>query len=153
MADEIDLTQVQALLTQGLSQREIARRLSIPRSTPAIPPQTAPTGAGFPDSGSGDRDAPAAAWMAVHRRSTESTGAPPELVSLLSDLPALQEVAQWWRERKLQRVSPSGPKATERWTIHVERQWIDHVKEEAETLGIPIMTIVNRAFEHYFEGR
>jgi Winged helix-turn-helix DNA-binding len=33
MADEIDLTQVQALLTQGLSQREIARRLSIPRST------------------------------------------------------------------------------------------------------------------------
>ena len=33
MADEIDLTQMQALVTQGLSQREIARRLNIPRST------------------------------------------------------------------------------------------------------------------------
>jgi hypothetical protein len=80
-------------------------------------------------------------------------GLPPELGTLLSDLPALQEIAQWWRERKLQRVSPSGPKSTERWTIHVERQWIDRVKDEAETLGIPIMTIVNRAFEYYFEER
>jgi hypothetical protein len=153
MADEIDLTQVQALITQGLSQREIARRLQIPRSTlqsrlkqihqEQAPPMQAHVTA-----------------MAPRRRGPLSTAGPPsppslppEFVTLLSDLPALQELAQWWRERKLQRVSPSGPKSTERWTIHVERQWIDRVKDEAEVLGVPIMTVVNRALEQYFEGR
>ncbi|MGH8068860.1 MAG: hypothetical protein ACRERE_27230 [Candidatus Entotheonellia bacterium] len=61
----------------------------------------------------------------------------------------LFEMVQWWRERKLRRVDPCGPRDTERWTVRIEHQWIERVKEEAE--GVPIMSIVNRALRQYFE--
>jgi hypothetical protein len=77
-------------------------------------------------------------------------GLPAELEGIREDL---LEVAQWWRERKMRRVDPSGPRDTERWTVHVERQWIERVKEEADAEGMPIMAIVNRALRQYFEGR
>jgi hypothetical protein len=77
-------------------------------------------------------------------------GGPPELQGIQQDL---LEVVAWWRERKLRRVDPGGPRDTERWTVHVDTRWIEAVKQEAAAEGVPIMTIVDRAFRQYFEGR
>jgi predicted DNA binding CopG/RHH family protein len=65
----------------------------------------------------------------------------------------LLELVQWWRERKLRRVDSGGPRETERWTVHVDRQWIERIKQKAGAEGVPIMTVVDRAFRLYFEGR
>src|ERR671934_283410 len=75
-------------------------------------------------------------------------GVPPELQGIQQDL---LEVVAWWRERKLQRVHPGPPRDTERWTVHVDKRWIEAVKQEADAEGVPIMTIVDRAFRQYFE--
>jgi hypothetical protein len=62
----------------------------------------------------------------------------------------LLEVAAWWRARKMRRVGPSGPRETRRWTVHIDKQWIDCVKEMAEAEGVPQPEIVDRAFRQCF---
>jgi predicted DNA binding CopG/RHH family protein len=159
MATAIDRRQVERWLREGVSLHAIARRLAIPwttfwrqwqrlqleTATPVhaditeMPPRSgppavdtslpAPTPSGPPD---------------VH------PGIPAELQAIQQDL---LEVVEWWRERKLRRVHPGPPRDTERWTVHVDTRWIEAVKQEAAAEGVPIMTIVDRAFRQYFEGR
>jgi Ribbon-helix-helix protein, copG family len=46
-----------------------------------------------------------------------------------------------------------GPRETQRWTVHVDKRWVEAVKEMADTEGISQAEIVDRAFKQYFEGR
>jgi DNA-binding Lrp family transcriptional regulator len=141
----IDDQQLRTLLKEGVSQREIARRLGIPRSTlqdymkrlqpvevhrgtPAVIPRHVP-------------------------RPPEVDPAPQTLAALEAIKVDLLEVAQWWRTRKMRRVDSGGPRETQRWTVHVEKRWIAAVKEEAEAEGVSQAAIVDRALRQYFEGR
>src|SRR5262245_33273329 len=159
MAMSLHRRQVERWLKQGLSLRQIAARLDIPwttfrrhwhqlqqeASTPVraevteMPPRPGPPPV---DTSPPARVEPGPPQ--VH------TGGLPELQAIQQDL---LEVVAWWRERKLQRVHPGPPRDTERWTVHVDTRWIAAVKQEAEAEGVPIMTIVDRAFRQYFEGR
>ena len=145
MAGVVDLYQVQILLSQGLSQREIARRLGIPRTT--LQDHLKRTQA-----------------VDIRRGNTlilPQRGPRPPQVYPVPETPAalegvaadLLEVAQWWRTRKLQRVSPGPPRDTQRQTWHVDKQWIERVKEMAEVGGVSQAEIVNRALRQFFEGR
>ena len=142
MARTIDERRVRQLLAQGLSQREISRRLDIPKSTlhdylkharvPEVypgPPKT-PAPAGGPQVSPG----------------VPST----ELEAMKADL---LEVVEWWRERKRRRVDPGPPRYTQRWTVHVDPRWIQQVKEAAEAEGTSRAEIVDRALRRYFESR
>jgi predicted DNA-binding protein (UPF0251 family) len=106
-ATAIDPEAVQRLQAEGLSQRAIARRLGIPRST--LQDHLKRT-------------------QAVDLRCGGNTlilpqrGPRPPQVSPVPETPAalegvvadLLEVAQWWRTRKLPRVSPGPPQETQR---------------------------------------
>jgi transcriptional regulator with XRE-family HTH domain len=139
VATEIDQTQIQALIDQGLSQREISRRLGIPRSTLQDylkRQQVAQVHQGTPT---------------VLPRGTPEVDlrpqTPAELTAITSDL---LEIAAWWRARKMRRVDPGGPRETRRQTWHVDVQWIERVKEMAEAEGVPQSEIVDRAFRQFF---
>jgi len=62
------------------------------------------------------------------------------------------EVAAWWRARKMRRVDPGGPRDTQRWTVHVDKRWIEQVKEMADAEGVSQAEVVDRAFRTFFEG-
>jgi hypothetical protein len=139
MPRDIDEPQLHQLLNQGLSQREISRRLGIPRSTlqdylkrqQVVPvhrgtPTVLPRGT--PDVDSGPQT-------------------PAELRAITNDL---LEVAAWWRARKLRRVDTGGPRETQRWTVHVDVRWIERVKEMAEAEGVSQAEIVDRVFRQFF---
>jgi hypothetical protein len=142
MPRDIDDVALRRLLAEGLSQREIARRLGVPRTT-------------LQDYLKRQQVVP------VHRGTpTLLTRGPPE-VDLSPHTPAelreitsdLLEVAAWWRARKMRRVDPGGPRETRRQTWHVGVEWIERVKETAEAEGVSQAEIVDRAFRHFFSDR
>jgi hypothetical protein len=145
MPHAIDEAQLRRLLAQGVSQREIARRLGIPRSTlqghlkhlhPVEvhrgTPTVIPRGGPHP---------PQVGYLPQ---------TPAELDAIKADL---LEVVQWWRAHKMPRVDPGGPRDTQRWTVHVEKRWIARVKEMADVEGVSQTEIVDRALRQYFEAR
>ncbi len=142
MAHAFDADELRLLLAQGLSQREIARRLGIPRSTLQEylkRQQVVPVHRGTPT---------------VLPRVTPEVDlgpqTPAELRAITTDL---LEVAAWWRARKMRRVDPGGPRETRRQTWHVDVQWIERVKEQAEAEGVSQAEIVDRAFRAFFSDR
>ena len=142
MTAAIDEQRVRRLLAQGKSQREIAQALKIPRTSlqrlikhldgsSSLQPLS-PTPAISPpvvDTG---------------------TLSPAELEAVKSDF---WEMITWWRDRKLKVVQASTPRDTQRQTYHVERRYIELIKHEAETEGVSITEVVNRALRMYFERR
>jgi hypothetical protein len=140
MTREIDEGKLRQLLDQGLSQREIARRSGVPRSTLQDHLKRMQA-------------------VEVHRGTPRiiprSPPRPPQ-VGHIAELDAIKsdllEVVHWWRTRKLQRVSPGPPRDTQRQTWHVDKRWIERVKEMAELEGVSQAEIVDRAFRQYFEG-
>jgi transcriptional regulator with XRE-family HTH domain len=139
MRRDVDAEQLRTLLEQGISQREIARRLGIPRSTlqeHLKRLQVVPVHRGTP--------------TVLPRGTPEvdlSPHTPAELRAITNDL---LEVAAWWRARKMRRVDPGGPRETRRQTWHVDVQWIERVKEMAEAEGVSQAEIVDRAFRQFF---
>ncbi len=160
MAVSIDRHQVERWLSEGLSLRQIAQRLGLPTTTfwrqwqrlqlEASPPVHAEVTEMPPRSGPPAVDTSLPAPMPSGPPAQVHIGVPPELQGVQQDL---LEVVAWWRERKLQRVHPGPPRDTERWTVHVDKRWIEAVKQEADAERVPIMAIVDRAFRRYFEGR
>jgi hypothetical protein len=73
---------------------------------------------------------------------------PAELDAVKSDF---WEMIQWWRDRRLKQVHKSVPRDLQRQTYHVERRYIELIKHEAETEGVSITEVVNRALRAYFE--
>src|SRR5215813_8556976 len=146
---QIDDLQLSSLVSEGLSQTEIAKRLGMSRSTVrdrlkklglASTPDTTTT-----ESTQGTLD--------VY---TESTQGIPDvyknmLITMISDL---QEVVVWWQERKatLQQASDAS-RQTERITFHVERRWIEAIRRQADLDGFTYTQIVNQAFRQHFEGK
>jgi pseudouridine-5'-phosphate glycosidase len=50
-------------------------------------------------------------------------------------------------------VARPWPRDTARQTYHVERRYIELIREEAEAEGVSITEVVNRAFKTYFERK
>src|SRR5215211_3000157 len=101
MAQEVDQKQLRKLLAEKLPQREMARRLKIPRSTlqriiKGMDAPVSPQGSAS-DSGNG--------------LPVVDTGklTPAEADAVRADF---WELIEWWRERKLQRVYESTPRET-----------------------------------------
>jgi len=144
MARNIDEKRLWKLLAAGKSQREIAGELGIPRTslqklikqlnesaalkTPASAPLVPAVSPPVVDTG---------------------TLSPAELEAVRSDF---WEMIGWWRDRRLKQVHASIPRDTARQTYHVERRYIELIREEAEAEGVSITEIMNRAFQAYFEG-
>jgi hypothetical protein len=53
----------------------------------------------------------------------------------------------------LKQVHVSIPQDTARQTYHVERRYIELIREEAEAEGVSITEVVNRALRVYFERK
>jgi hypothetical protein len=142
MAQDVDQKQLRKLLAEKLPQREIARRLKVPRSTlqRMIKGMDAPVSAQAPGSDFGN-------GLPV-----VDTG---KLTAVEAEAVCAEfwELIEWWRERKLQRVYESTPRETARQTYHVEKRYIRLIHHEAEADGVSITEVVNRAFKKYFENK
>ena len=68
------------------------------------------------------------------------TLSPAELEAVRSDF---WEMIGWWRDRRLKQVHASMPRDTARQTYHVERRYLNRIKEEAEAEGMSITEVVN----------
>jgi hypothetical protein len=142
MPAEIDETRLRRLLAQGKSQREIAQALKISRtSLQRIIKNLDGSSSLNPLS-----PAPALSPPLVDT----GTLSPAELDAVKSDF---WEMIQWWRDRKLKVIQASTPRDTQRQTYHVERRYIELIKHEAETEGVSITEVVNRALRMYFDRR
>jgi len=71
----------------------------------------------------------------------------------LSDLADFQEVLAWWRKRKhLLSAANESPAPTERWTLHIEKPFIEKIKAEAEAEHVTVTEVINRIIRHYYAG-
>jgi len=145
----INLAAVHRLQAQGISQREIARRLQIPRSTlhDAL-----------------KRSLPAKSTDIHKGRSTkvdksgstevDNSGATKVHIDLpLADMMDFQEVLAWWRKRKhLLNLANETPAETERWTLHIEKPFIAKIKAEADAEHVTVTEVINRIIRHYYAG-
>ena len=135
---QIDDTQLQTLAAEGLSPTEIAKRLSLPRSTV--------------------RDRLKRLDLASLPSPTEDVsthgGLPvynDELITMMSDL---TEIVTWWQERKTALLQASdASRETERTTFHVERRWVEAIRRQADLDHLTITQVVNETFRHHFEGK
>jgi transcriptional regulator with XRE-family HTH domain len=124
------------MLAQGLSQREISKRTGIPRSTiqrllkAPIVPEVIPKGR------------------------PEVTPSRPVPQSVAEAGPVLLEMAAWWMQRQAAAASPvGGPRETRRYTFHAEVSLIDLVQREADAERVSYSEVINRALRQYFMGR
>jgi hypothetical protein len=138
---DIDLDTAHRLKAQGIPTAEIARQLKLPVST-----------------------------LKDHLKRTLSAkptdvynGGPTEVYTggaanvhidiPISDLTNFQEVLAWWRRRKhLLSASNDSPAPTERWTLHIEKPFIEKIKAEAEAEHVTVTEIINRIIRHYYAG-
>jgi Ribbon-helix-helix protein, copG family len=129
---DIDLETAHRLKAQGVPTAEIARQLKIPVSTlkdqlkRSLPVKTTDVYNGG--------------------------GANVHIDIPLSDLADFQEMLAWWRKRKyLLAQANESPAPTERWTLHVEKPFIERIKAEAEAEHVTVTEIINRIIRHYYE--
>jgi hypothetical protein len=145
----IDLTTVHQMLAEGLSKAEISRQLGVPVSTLKDRlKQALPTKATDVHNGSSTE---------VHSGGTTEVykgGSANVHIDLpLSDMADFQEMLAWWRRRKhLLGQANEAPAPTERWTLHVEKPFIERVKAEAEAEHVTVTEVINRIIRHYYAG-
>jgi DNA-binding transcriptional regulator LsrR (DeoR family) len=140
MADDITDAELQKLLSEGLSQNEIARRTCIPRSTLRRRLEKLSTqlvDLGVPESGVPYVD--------------EGTPQPTQPTETGDDL---QEMLAWWKERiRALQTHEDTEQETQRQTYHVQKRYIEAIKRAADLERVSIMEIVNRAFKQFFADR
>ncbi len=138
---EIDLDTAHRLKSQGVPTAEIARQLKVPIST--LKDQL-------------KRPLPVKATNVYNSGSTEvhTGGAANVHIDIpLSDLTDFQEVLTWWRRRKhLLTKANESPAPTERWTLHIEKPFIEKIKAEAEVEHVTVTEVINRIIRHYYAG-
>jgi hypothetical protein len=128
--------QIEQMLAQGLSQREISRRTGMSRTTlqrrlkePYIPEVLTE---GLP----------------------QVTQSPPFPKSVVEAGPVLLEMAAWWMQRQAAAAAPVGGRVeTRRYTFHAEVALIDLVQREADAEQVSYSEVINRALRQYFVGR
>jgi transcriptional regulator with XRE-family HTH domain len=126
---------LEQMLAQGLSQREIAKRTGIPRSTLQRLMKASHVSEVLPEG------LPQVA---------ESRPVPQSLVEAG---PVLLEMAAWWMQRQAAAASPvGGHRETKRYTFHAEVSLIDLVQKEADAERCSYSEIINRALTQYFGG-
>jgi hypothetical protein len=136
MPQAVSRHDIEHMLAQGLSQREISRRTGMPRSTiqrllkaPMVP-EVIPEGR--PE-------------VAPRR---------PLSQSLVDAGPILLEMAEWWVQRQAAAASPVGGRMeTRRYTFHAEVSLINLVQQEADAERCSYSQIINQALRQYFMGR
>jgi hypothetical protein len=137
---DIDLEAAPRLKAQGVPIAEIARQLKLPVSTL---------------KGHLERALPAKPTDVYNGGSTEvhKGGAVHVHIDIpLSDLADFQEVLAWWRKRKHLLTNANGsPAPTERWTLHVEKPFIEKIRAEAEAEHVTVTEVINRIIRHYYE--
>jgi hypothetical protein len=138
---DIDLDTAHRLKAQGVPTTEIARQLKVPVSTlkdhlkRTLPAKTTDVYNGRPTE--------------VHK----SGAANVHIDIPLSDLADFQEVLTWWRKRKhLLSAANEAPAPTERWTLHIEKPFIEKIKAEAESEHVTVTEVINRIIRHYYGG-
>ena len=133
----IDVEAAQRLKDQGLSTAEVARQLKIPVST-------------LKDHLK--RPLPAKTTHVYNGSSTEvyTGGATNVHIDVpLSDLADFQDMLAWWRKRKhLLSTANTAPAPTERWTLHIEKPFIEKIKAEAEAEHVTVTEVINRIIRH-----
>jgi len=145
MARDIDGKRLRKLVAAGKSQREVAGELGIPRTSlqkiikqlDASPALKTPAAAPL---------VPAVSPPVVDI----GTLSPAELETVRLDF---WEMIGWWRDRRLKQINARTPRDTARQTYHVERRYIELIREEAEAEGVSITEVVNRALRVYFEKK
>jgi hypothetical protein len=136
MSQAVSRHDIEHMLAQSLSQREISRRTGTPRSTiqrllkaphmPEVIPEGRPQ-------------------VAKSR---------PLSQSLVDAGPVLLEMAAWWVQRQAAAAAPVGGRMeTRRYTFHAETALIDLVQQEADAERVSYSEIINRALRQYFVGR
>ena len=131
-------TELQKLLSEGLSQNEIARRTGIPRSTLRRRLKTL----GTPQV---DLGVPEEGIPYVHQGIQQ----PAQPTETGDDL---QEMLTWWRERKRAlQTQEDTDQETQRQTYHVQKRYIAAIKRASDLERVSITEIVNRAFAQFFE--
>lgn len=137
MATQITDAEMQQLISEGLSQAEIARRTGMARST------------------IGRRIEKLSTPQAITDTSDEST---PKVYTgiqtafeFAESWDEFQEMLAWWRERKRSlQTEVDIEQETERKTYHVQKRYIEAIQRAADLEHVSIMEIVNRAFGYYF---
>jgi hypothetical protein len=127
---------IEHMLAQGLSQREISRRTGMPRTTlqhllkaPHIPEV-----------------------LPEDRPEVDSSRPLPQ--ALAEAGPVLLEMAKWWVQRQAAAAAPVGGHVeTRRYTFHAEVALIDLVQKEADAERCSYSQVINRALRQYFMGR
>jgi hypothetical protein len=137
----VDVEAAHRLKAQGLSTAAIARQLKLPVST-------------LKDHLK--RTLPAKSTDVYNGGSTKvhTGGAANVHIDIpLSDLADFQEVLAWWRKRKhLLSAANDAPAPTERWTLHIEKPFIEKIKAEAEAEHVTVTEVINRIIRHYYAG-
>jgi hypothetical protein len=138
---EIDLDTAHRLKAQGIPTAEIARQLKLPVNTlkdhlkRALPVNPTDVYNGGPTE--------------VYKGGAANV----HIDIPLSDLADFQEVLTWWRKRKhLLSAANESPAPTERWTLHIEKPFIEKIKAEAEAEHVTVTEIINRIIRHYYAG-
>jgi hypothetical protein len=138
---EIDLTTVHQMLANGQSKAEISRQLGVAVSTlkdrlkQALPMKATTVHNGSPTE--------------VYKGGAANV----HIDIPLSDLADFQEVLTWWRKRKhLLSAANESPAPTERWTLHIEKPFIEKIKAEAEAEHVTVTEIINRIIRQYYAG-
>ena len=136
MSPDLSRYQIEQMRAEGLSQREISKRTSMPRSTlqrllkAPIVPEVLPEG---PPQVAESRPLPQ---------------------SIVEAGPVLLEMAAWWMQRQAAAASPvGGHRETRRYTFHAEVSLIDLVQREADAERVSYSEVINRALRQYLGGR
>jgi hypothetical protein len=137
----VDVEAAHRLKSQGVPIAEIARQLKVPTST-------------LKDHLK--RTLPVKTTDVYNGSSTEvhMSGATKVHIDLpLLDMVDFQEMLAWWRKRKhLLSKANEAPAPTERWTLHIEKPFIEKIKAEAEAEHVTVTEIINRIIRHYYVG-
>jgi hypothetical protein len=138
---QIDLDTAHRLKAQGIPIAEIARQLKVPVST--LKDQLKRTLPVKPT------DVYNGGYTEVHKGGAANV----HIDIPLSDLADFQEVLGWWRKRRhLLSAANESPAPTERWTLHIEKPFIEKIKAEAEAEHVTVTEIINRIIRHYYAG-
>jgi hypothetical protein len=121
----IDLETAHRLKAQGIPTAEIARQLKLPVSTlkdqlkRTLPVKTTKVDIGGTTNVHN--------YKATEVHSSSSTKVHIDLP--LADLADFHEMLAWWRRRKhLLAQANEAPAPTERWTLHIEKPFIQRIK-------------------------
>jgi hypothetical protein len=138
---DIDLETAHRLKAQGVSTAEIARQLKLPVSTLKDHLKRTLLAKTIDVYNSGSTE--------VHKGRAANV----HIDIPLSDLADFQEVLAWWRKRKhLLSAANESPAQTERWTLHIEKPFIEKIKAEAEAEHVTVTEVINRIIRHYYTG-